>query len=394
MNSEVEGLTQDILRLMSKDTPLNYYRMSVFEEESFVLKMKELEDQGRLSFKLYDVIKSDLPQFLQPYHFVDAEVKTASGATFVSSERSTKGSGVDGSFLSASCHALGEALERHLGFLGGTKDSRNSPTSVLSWAKQGWFELDSDPFGSDASVNPFWRPDGQACHPNLEEAFRNALGEVIERNKLACAVGSDYWYDITESLLAREAHGRASEDYWKSLGYMLKVFVGLSPYGGFVSVATAVGKEFSTKGAPSRKRYGASFRGSAGDFCLDYGPMQAISELNRSAHFGPHLALSSDAETKEAQSKISSESYYYGYLERLLEVDWLYKLASSNSTVKSLEELRAAHVFSPKIILERLAARYGDVYVIPFASMSSSGIFGLKIAVPGLDVSGVSRVRI
>jgi ribosomal protein S12 methylthiotransferase accessory factor YcaO len=357
-----------------------------------------LEESNQVSFQLFDVVKSDLPVFLQPFHFVDAEIKTEGGSTFLGSGMATKGSGVDGSFLSASCHALGEALERHLGFLSGTKDSRKSQKSVLSWSKKDWLDLDFDPFGSDPKVNSFWSPDGQACHPSLEEAFRNALGELLERNKLATVRASDPWFDVTESVLAMEPHARVSKDYWDGLGFNFNVFVGLGLYGGFVSMATAVAKDLDqARGnllSGSKGRYGASYRGSAGDFRLDYGPMQAISELNRSAHFGPYLGLVSDQETREAQSKISSQNYYFGYMERLLKLDWLHQMASSNCILKTIDELRELYTFTPKSIIERLADRYGDVYVIPYAVPASSGVYGIKLAVPGLDVSAVSRVKV
>ena len=69
-------------------------------------------------------------------------------------------------------------------------------------------------------------------------------------------------------------------------------------------------------------------------------------------------------------------------------------MASSNCIVKTIDELRDLHVFCPKSIIERLADRYGDVYVIPYAVPASSGVYGIKLAVPGLDVSAVSRVKV
>ena len=387
-----------ILSLIKRVEPLQYSKISRSEEESIILKFKECEQSGEMEYGLFDVLKSDLPDFLRPYYFVDAEVRFPGGSTFKPALKPTRGSGVGDHVLSASCHALGEALERHLGFLGGTKDARPSKSAVFSLAKKDWVDLGFDPFDSNPASNPFFSPDGLACHPRLEEAFRNAMGELLERNFIATVDCKQPWLNVTESLISKDGHAKASQAYWENLGYSFAVYVALHPLGGFVSVATVVRLAETFAGQNSHdgteSQYGASFRGSAADFALDYAPMQAISELNRSAHFGPYLRIHSDLEARQAQSALSKEDYYYGYLERLMQVDWLHTLAASNSPIASLPELRLAHSASPRVVIGNLVDRFGDVFVIPYANPASSGMYGVKFAVPGCNTSAVSRIDV
>jgi hypothetical protein len=388
----------ELSNLVRLDFPLLYSKPDASTEEKLILKLKNLEQLGRLTFRLHEVAREFLPEFLRDFCFVDCFIKLDSKLTFLPSIKDTVGSGVDSDFLSASCHAIGEGLERHLGFLGGTKDSRPSLNSAYSLVRKEWVELNFNPFGSDPKENPFSAPCGQACHMVFEETFRNALGEILERNFIATVDESHDWFDITDSLVLENPHAKQSKSYWETLGYDFRVHVAKLKFGGYVAIASTERLTDCSNQRLEEKlnssKFGISYRGSGADFGLEYAPMQAISELNRSAFFGPYLNIKSPDDCLLAMKSLSIDDYYFGYLERLRMGDWLARLARSSSTKATSKSLKAASRFSLPEVLQNLTAEYKEIYVIPFSTLESLGAIGLKIAIPGLNVSSISRLSL
>lgn len=389
---------EELSDLARCDFPLRHSKPSTSVEDSLILKLKTLEEQSLLTFNLLEVKKDFLPEFLRDLYFVDCVLKVDRKLTFLPSVKDTFGSGVDSNFLSASCHALGEGLERHLGFLGGTKDSRPSLNSAFSLIHKEWIELNFNPFSSDSRLNPFSVPCGQACHMVLDEAFRNALGELIEKNFIATVDEDHDWFDITDDLVLEDPHAKISKIYWESLGYDFKIHVAISKLGGFVAIASAEklddGLGHKIQSNLSVEKFGTTFRGSAADFGLEYAPMQAISELNRSAFFGPYLNIKSAEDCLVERSKLSPDNYYFGYLERLRTGDWLVQLAKNASSKATLSGLKNARGFSLSRVIQNIRTEYKDFFVIPFSTLESIGVNGIKIAVPGLNVSSLSRLSL
>ena len=388
------GFPRDIIELTRNDCSILYSKPSNSIKEALILKLKSLDESRSLKFQLLEVQNSSLPYFLHDMCFVDCLISVDGDFAFLSNTKETCGSGVGSDFLSSSCHAIGEALERHLGFLGGTKDSRPNLNSMFSLGKQKWIDQGYNPFGNDPKLNPFYVPCGQACHPVLKEAFRNALVELLERQLLATVNVGNSWFDITDSLASEDTLARDSKKYWESIGFNFKVNVTLSPFGGFVAVASAETKGLSNAEDIDCSKFGKSFRGSGADFGLEYAPMQAISELNRSAFFGPYLNINSYEDCRTAQSRLSDDDYYFGYLDRLMNGDWLTQVASRESSQISTISLRDTYTVSIREVVQNLIDEYGDVFVIPFATPESAGVYGLKIAVPGFNVSSISRTKL
>ncbi len=350
-----------------------------------VNKLKKLSDSRTISVRFASVEESCIPSYLRSHLFVDAYLGINSSLCFRSFSEREFGSGTGLDIASASCHAVCEAAERLLPRLGGTKSARPTVQSAFSLFTGSWTEFDFDPLDRSDSRNPFIFGGGQAVHPIAEEALRNAFCDLVERNFVATATGNENWFDITESLVEQFDSCRETMNYWKSRGFDFHVSVSVTELGPFVVVASA--KNRNPGGFPS------TYRGSACDFCLEYAPLQAISELNRSGNFGPYQELKDECDALSARDKLHPKDYYYGFLSRLINGDWLTE-CSRKEDQASISRLTNLYQPTPNKVLRAILGRYGDIFVVPYCSAGDLAIFGYKICVPGLSLAAVERVNL
>jgi hypothetical protein len=364
---------------------LNFQTPTRLQSSQVVLALKKLKETcfGSVSFE--EIFQEELPEFLRNEHFVDAIVSISSRLCFKEGDLREFGSGVSSLLVGASAHAVCEALERLLPKLGGMKSARQSAESAYSLRFRKWIEFDFNPLDRGDAKNIFQAPSGQAVHPLAREALRNAFCELVERNFVASVRGTEDWSDITESICDRAEVFKQTANHWVQRGFGFRVCAAKSRFGPFVVVASAINRELP--GFP------ASFRGTASDFCLDYAPLQAVSELNRSGHFGPYQSLSGYDQALAERGKLSPNDYYYGFLSRLMLTDWL-AAETQRATNISLTELVGREHASPKFTLHRLLDEVEDLYVVPICVPSELPLYGFKVCVSGLPLNAVERVAL
>ncbi len=350
-----------------------------------IFAIKSLSDTKLASIRFAEVKKSDLPEFLAHLHFVDAHLGLTPGITMTSATFDDYGSGVAEDILAASCHATCEVLERLLPRLGGMKHSRPTANSAFSLRHKKFVELNFDPLSND-SQNPFATPSGQAVHPISDEALRNAFGELIERNFVATTVGDNRWHDITESVCTANAQAAQAKEYWCAKQYEFQIAVTKTAFSLFFVVASAVHKD--------KDHFPASFRGTACDFDLSYAPLQALSELNRGACFGPYTEIKNAADARSSQNGLSTQGYYFGYLERMISPDWLALLPKRHALKTHVDNLLSGGTTNPRAAADVCLNSYEDVLVIPYCRAKEIPLYGFKICVPGLSQAAMERIRL
>lgn len=346
---------------------------------------KALTDSGLAQIYFTLVDDSSVPEFLNSTKFVDAYVHLHESLCFHTYAESEFGSGTGNDFAAASCHALSEALERLLPKMGGARNARPTAFSAFSLLKKSWTNLEFDPLNRSIANNPFVYGGGQAVHPLPHEALRNAFCEVIERSFIANMDGTEEWFDITDCMIAHHSHFHLTQQYWHQRGFDFHVAVAVAQQGPFVVVASARNRIHG--------EFPAVYRGSACDFFLDYAPHQAVSELNRSAIFGPYQDLSSRTQALAASKNLDKSDYYFGYISRLVNGDWLSN-CSVASTKISVSRLRQMFSPSPQETLNNILQNYEDVFVVPYSTEDDFGCFGCKICIPKLSLAAVERLAL
>jgi hypothetical protein len=372
-----------IRSFFAKSTPVDSelpHRESVLES---VMALRDLKNTGLGRVQFQNIHTEDVPAFLQGQHFIDADVEIAQNLCFLNIRTSEFGSGVSSDLTAAACHAACEAFERLLPKLGGMRGSRESEFSVFSIKNNHWCELPYNPLNRVDEQNPFREVScGQAVHPNPTEALRNAFCELIERNSIASLKGNERWYDITESLVAANYSLLQTQQHWDMRGFVFQIAATISPHGAFVVVASAINR---TPGG-----FPASYRGSASDFSLNYAPAQAVSELNRSGHFGPYVGIETIDEARIAQREFPRKDYHFGFLSRLMETDWL-AICAKDATTCTLREIKNIMDLGPHQVAQSILSFYSDIYVIPYCDHEKLNLYGYKICIPDFPVAALER---
>lgn len=381
---KIDSCTEAVCFFDSTETP-TFANPSRDQMSSTICALKSLDIEKATRIRFTEVKREDLPNFLSHLFFVDAYLRLSPEITMTHGTSEDYGSGVAEDVLAASCHATCEALERLLPRLGGMKHARPNANSAFSLRNKRFVELNFDPLSSDPK-NPFAIPSGQAVHPISSEALRNAFGELIERHLVATTAGNNSWFDITESVCAANAQATKAKEYWRAKQYDFQIAATKSTFGLFFVVASAVHTDTG--------HFPASFRGTASDFDLSYAPLQALSELNRGACFGPYTAVENAIAAQLAQNQLSKHGYYFGYLDRMITTDWLALLPKGDIRKANLDSLRRTGTTSPRAAAKVLFDSYEDVLIVPYCEAKKLPVYGYKVCVPGLSQRAMERTRL